>query len=193
MVSGICEALTHVDETFTELGRIASVALAAMLFASEAAKAEVLYQANLSALGQFDTLTPLKVDFTAGAGPATLAFQLAGFRSLDGFGDCCTDTLHISLDSVEFFTGAFNLGGGDNVALFNPLGGTFRVASPGNWQGGTVDFSCVTSFLPAGSHRLTFSFTVDFQRFDDEAWGINTISVNGSPRSRACRNLRPGR
>lgn len=64
------------------------VAFAAMLFASGAAKAEVLYQADLSALGQFDTLTPLKLKFISGAGPATLAFQLAGFRSLDGFSDC---------------------------------------------------------------------------------------------------------
>ena len=45
-----------------------------MLFASGAAKAEVLYQADLSALGQFDTLTLLKLDFISGAGPATLSF-----------------------------------------------------------------------------------------------------------------------
>jgi len=127
--------------------------------------------------------------FTAsGASSGNLTFELLGFKSLDGYNNCCGDVFHLSLNGMEIFTGAFNLGGGgSNAILFNPNGGTALTTTHGagddthnshqvTWAGGVSAIALPITLVP-GSNSLTFSYTGRLQGLGDEAWGVNSIAI----------------
>ncbi|WP_367154083.1 hypothetical protein [Methylomonas sp. HYX-M1] len=60
---------------------------------------------------------------SAYAGAASLSFDLRGHLTLDGAGNCCSDTFILSVNGTEIFSGQYALGGGgENVNLFAPAG-----------------------------------------------------------------------
>ena len=126
------------------------------------------------------------VDTTGGA--SILEFDLNGFKSLDGYGNCCTDTFHLWVNNTEVFTGSFNLGGGgSNKLLFNPLGGkavtttfnaTDKVKSSKQAPkvGGVTQISLPVDLF-AGVNQIFFSYTGRTQSAIDEGWGISKASL----------------
>jgi len=115
-----------------------------------------------------------------GAGTGTLSFDLLGFRSLDGADNGYTDTFTVSINGVDVFTGTFNLGGGGSDSYSGPTGTTVTGGTGSTditWAGGTRTITIPFAIL-LGSNSITFSYT-DLQSFDDEAWGLDNVSVTG--------------
>jgi len=122
------------------------------------------------------------------AGAGELSFELVGFKSLDGYKNCCGDVFHLSLNGTEVFAGAFNMGGGgSNAILFNPNGGTALTTTHGagddphnshqvTWAGG-VSAIALPITLVAGANLLTFSYAGQLQGLVDEAWGVNSLAI----------------
>lgn len=168
-----------------------SLGLAAFLTAVAAQAAPLntgsyVLGSQLSSPGSFDAMVA-----SASAGTATLAFQLAGFASLDGADNCCSDVFHLSVNGTEVFTGSFNLGGGGfNAIQFNPNGATAVTTTYGasddpqnstqvTWAGGVTDISLSIALL-SGNNTVTFAYTGGSQGLGDEAWGLNSGSVTAA-------------
>jgi hypothetical protein len=127
----------------------------------------------------------------AAAGSATLSFELAGFASLDGAGNCCTDIFHLSVNGAEVFTGTFNLGGGgSNTVYFNPYGAVVSTTTFGasddvhnsnqvTWSGGITSITLPVELL-AGANSLSFAYTGGAQGLGDEGWGVNSASITAA-------------
>ncbi|GGY83726.1 hypothetical protein GCM10011613_30790 [Cellvibrio zantedeschiae] len=134
--------------------------------------------------------SPGQINWTlwAPSGPASLAFDLAGYRSLDGYNNNYTDIFHLWLNGTEIFTGSFNMGGGGwNTILFNPNGGTAVTTTYGatddihnshqvTWAGGLTQIALPINLL-LGANELVFSYTGWGQPPTDEWWGVNLVSV----------------
>jgi len=166
----------------TSLGLVAYLATALAHSASLSTGGYVL-GSQLASPGSFEAV------FTApDAGAGELSFELVGFKSLDGYKNCCGDVFHLSLNGMEIFTGAFNMGGGGgNAILFNPNGGTALTTTHGasdnphnshqvTWAGG-VSAIALPITLVAGLNSLTFSYTGRLQGLGDEAWGVNSLAI----------------
>jgi|GEM_PF-1546591 hypothetical protein len=109
-----------------------------------------------------------------------LGFDLLGFRTLDGSGNCCTDTFTLSLNGSAIFSGSFNMaGGGDNVVILNTVNAVVTVNAPIFSQGGTATVSIPTLNFLAGLNTLSFSYG-NLQGRGDEAWGLDNVSLPGS-------------
>ena len=109
-----------------------------------------------------------------------LGFDLLGFRTLDGAGNCCTDTFTLSLNGVDLFSGSFNMaGGGDNLVTLNTVNAVVNVIAPIFGAGGTATFSIPALDLPAGLNTLSFAYA-NLQDFGDEAWGLDNVSLPGN-------------
>lgn len=125
---------------------------------------------------------------TLEASTGKLSFELLGFKSLDGYSNCCGDVFHLSLNGKEIFAGAFNMGGGGtNAILFNPNGGTAFTTTYGagddprnshqvTWAGGVSAIALPIS-LVAGANFLKFSYAGHLQGLGDEAWGVNSLAI----------------
>lgn len=119
-------------------------------------------------------------NFNAGAGAGLAVFDINGFVSLDGFGNCCTDIFTLSLNSLPIYSASFDLGGGgSNQVLFKPVGATETAISFGFFNGGIANLSVPLS-LGNGSNTLTFAYTGAAQGIGDEAWGISNLVVTGN-------------
>jgi hypothetical protein len=120
---------------------------------------------------------------------AILDFELTGFKSLDGYNNCCTDTFHLWVNNAEVFTGAFNMGGGgSNKVLFNPNGGTAVTTTYGatdnthnsrqaTWAGGATQVSLPIDLL-TGTNSISFSYSGYTQNLLDEGWGVKVASIS---------------
>jgi hypothetical protein len=166
-------------------------ALAALSFC--AAHAATVYSNDFSALGPQASPGAINDAFNAaGAGAGTMTVDLAGYLSLDGDGNCCTDVFHINLNGTEIYTASFNLGGGGvNTVYLAPAGSTALVTTNGasddphnstqiTWAGGSALITLPVSFV-AGNNTLQFSYTGAGQGTGDEAWGLNQVSINAVP------------
>ena len=166
---------------------IALAALAAMGLAS--AQAATVYSDNFSALGELAAPGSVSTSFaSATAGTATLSFELAGYRSLDGANNCCSDYFMVELNGNLAFWGSFNLGGGgDNLVFFAPAGASVLTTTFGasddahhsnqiTWAGGTVQVTMDIA-LASGTNALVFTAGSVGQGFKDEAWGLNQVNV----------------
>jgi hypothetical protein len=166
----------------TSLGLAAYLATALAHSASLSTGGYVL-GSQLASPGSFEAA------FTAAsAGAGELSFELVGFKSLDGYKNCCGDVFHLSLNGTEVFAGAFNMGGGgSNAILFNPNGGKALTTTYGagddphnshqvTWAGG-VSAIALPITLVAGHNFLTFSYTGQLQGLGDEAWGVNSLAI----------------
>lgn len=143
---------------------------------------------DLSVLGPKKTTETINWTFWAPEGAATLAFELEGFKSLDGYNNNYTDIFHLTLNGTEIFTGSFNMGGGGwNTILFNPFGGTATTTTYGatddphnshqvTWAGGVTQIALPVSLL-TGANKLIFSYSGWAQSLADESWGVNVVSV----------------
>ena len=159
---------------------------------SSTANASVIYE-DFSALGIQKSPAQIvwNLDTTSdvGSGSAILDFELAGFNSLDGYNNCCTDTFHLWVNNTEVFTGSFNMGGGgSNKILFNPNGGTAVTTTYGatdnvhssrqaTWAGGATQISLPIDLL-TGINHISFGYSGYAQGFLDEGWGVNLASVS---------------
>ncbi|MFT3987380.1 VPLPA-CTERM sorting domain-containing protein [Aestuariivirga sp.] len=115
-----------------------------------------------------------------GAGTGTLSFDLLGFRTLDGAANGYTDTFTVSINGVDIFTGTFNLGGGGSDSYSGPVGttvtggtGSTDIGRDGGTRTITIPFAILL-----GSNTITFSYS-NLQSYDDEAWGLDNVSVTG--------------
>jgi hypothetical protein len=164
-----------------------SLLSAAAIFTS-ATQASVISN-DFSVLGAKPSPSYINWNFNATSNSALLGFELAGFKSLDGFNNGgYTDIFHLMLNGTEIFTGSFNLGGGgSNTILYNPNGGsalttTFNASDdPQNshqvtWAGGLTQVTLPISLL-LGANQVQFSYTGVFQGMQDESWGINLATI----------------
>lgn len=128
-------------------------------------------------------------NFNAVGGSARLDFELAGYRSLDGYNNGYTDIFHLLVNGTELFTGSFNLGGGGtNTILYNPNHGsalttTYRASDDVHnshqvtWAGGVTQINLPLTLL-LGANQLQFSYSGMMQSPEDESWGINVASIS---------------
>lgn len=159
--------------------------LLSILFASAAllsnANAATVFSTDHSGLGSLPTTSTITDSFTAGASDvnaASLDFQLAGYTSLDGASNCCTDVFHLSINGTEVFSGSWNLGGGgSNVIFSNTNGGTADSMTFGWFSGGVVDIHVPFTLL-AGLNTITYAYSGAYQGLGDEGWGVNDVSVS---------------
>ena len=169
------------------LSKVAVAFFPLMALFSSATHATVITD-DLSILGHQTTPGQISWNFWAPSGPADLSFELAGYRSLDGYNNKYTDIFHLWLNGTEIFSGSFNMGGGGrNTILFNPNGGTATTTTYGatddihdsrqvTWMGGLTQIWLPLDVL-AGANELVFSYTGWGQPPNDEYWGVNAISV----------------
>jgi hypothetical protein len=170
-----------------KLNIIATAALTLAAIFSSASHASIITK-DFSELGIQKTSSPISWSFEAIGGASVLDFELAGFNSLDGYKNCCTDTFHLWINDTEVFSGAFNMGGGgSNKVLLNPLGGkavttTFNATDKVNSSkqapkaGGVTQITLPVDLL-VGTNHIYFSYTGRTQSAIDEGWGINKASL----------------
>jgi hypothetical protein len=170
------------------------IAISLLLLAgtlSSAANASVIYK-DFSALGVQKTSAKIVWELDTlmdpGSSSAILNFELAGFNSLDGYNNCCTDTFHLWVNNSEVFTGSFNMGGGgSNKILFNPNGGTATTTTYGatdnphtsrqaTWAGGATQISLPID-LAMGINQIYFSYSGYAQNLLDEGWGVKSATL----------------
>ena len=72
----------------------------AIAAAAATSQAATIYSADFSGLGAMESPGSLTTTFSAGGGAATLAFEIAGYASLDAV-NCCTDTFHLIVNGTE--------------------------------------------------------------------------------------------
>ena len=164
-----------------------AVALFSMMALFSSGSFATVITDDLSVAGTRPSPGQINWTFYAPSGPANVAFELAGYRSLDGYNNY-TDIFHLLLNGAEVFTGSFNMGGGGwNTVLFNPNGGTAVTTTYGatddvhnshqvTWAGGVTQIALPVNLL-AGANKLTFAYTGWAQPPTDEWWGVNLISV----------------
>lgn len=166
--------------------RVASFFAAVALMAgiglqADRTEAAVLLDTDFSGVGQMATPGSFSTSFSgAAAGSGSITFELAGYLSLDGFGNCCTDTFSLSVNGTPVFSGSFNMGGGGtNVILLAPFGATASTTTFGFFAGGETEIF-VPITLQSGVNTLLFSYAGAAQGLGDEAWGLNRVLVEGS-------------
>lgn len=143
---------------------------------------------DFSVLGARSNPGQIAWNFNNVGGAAALDFELVGYKSLDGYNNCCTDIFHLLLNGGEIFTGSFNMGGGgSNKIVFNPNGGTALTSTFGatdnihnshqvTWQGGKTQIT-LPLILLAGANQLNFKYTGSSQGKMDESWGVNLATI----------------
>jgi hypothetical protein len=185
------QGLTLINNLFEDevmkLNIIGTAVLSLAAIFSSAGHASVITK-DFSDLGIQKTASQIGWTLDAIGGVSILDFELAGFKSLDGYQNCCTDTFHLWINDTEVFTGSFNMGGGgSNKVLFNPLGGkavttTFNakdkvsISKQAPKLGGVTQISLPVELL-AGTNQIFFSYTGRTQSAIDEGWGINKASL----------------
>lgn len=107
-----------------------------------------------------------------GVGSGVLAFDLLGFRTVDGV-NCCTDTFQLSVNGTLAMWGNFAMGGGGGEQSFFVNGFTGTVAGSGMSRQITLD----TSIAP-GANAWKFDYGA-MQGFGDEAWGLDNVRIDG--------------
>lgn len=134
-----------------------------------------------------ETDTSVPVNFAASAGAGRVDFTLAGYATLDGDNNWI-DILHVTLNGTEVLSGTWDFGGGGSSGLLlDPNGATV----------GTVDnvtkelLISLPLTLAAGNNQLVFSYEspasfggsprAGFQGLGDEGWGLNAVTVTGTP------------
>ena len=159
-----------------------TLAIAAACLATHA-QAQVFVQP--APTGPLETPGSISYDFNAGAGAGLAVFDINGFTSLDGLGNCCTDIFVLSLNAIPIYSASFDLGGGGtNTVLFKPVGATESATSFGSFAGGVANLS-VPLVLLGGLNTLTFDYIGVPQGIGDEAWGISNLVVTGAARDLA--------
>jgi hypothetical protein len=171
----------------TVFSRVAIALLSMTAIFSSSTFASIIVD-DFSVLGAQNNPGQIAWNFNAASGAANLAFELAGYRSLDGYNNCCTDTFHLLFNGSEIFTGSFNMGGGgSNNILFNPNGGTALVTTFGatgdvhnshqvTWLGGKTQISLPINLM-AGANKIYFKYTGLSQGAADESWGVNLATI----------------
>jgi hypothetical protein len=151
-------------------------------------QATVIYN-DFSVLGAQPSPGQINWNLNTAGGSALLSFELAGYRSLDGYNNGYTDIFHLLVNGTEMFTGSFNLGGGgSNTILYNPTSGSALTTTFGasddvhnshqvTWAGGLTEIVLPISLL-AGANQLLFSYSGVKQGMGDESWGINLASID---------------
>jgi hypothetical protein len=164
---------------------------AALVFgAPSSGNALVIYNANL-ATGPLSSPGSVSTNFNAlSAGSGSIAFQIAGYRSLDG-NNFYRDNFSLFVNNVLAFAGTFDLGGGgSNLVTFVLPGFSSFLVNPTStgaptWNGGTADIVAPIVFL-AGLNTLRFEYAspgfpfAGPQGLGDEGWGINTVTVTSA-------------
>lgn len=130
------------------------------------------------------TDTSFSVNFNStSAGASGFSFDLLGYLSLDGQ-NFYEDQFTLSLNGVDIFKAAFDLGGGGlNVVYLNTPGLVNGPVSSVFFAGGNVTISGIIN-LVAGLNTLDFSYDslpdpghAGFQGIGDESWGVETVDV----------------
>ncbi len=166
----------------TVLGAVA--ALASSFAMGALADTTTVWSSDYSSLGAIETPGSITASFAAGAGAATLDFQLAGYSSLDG-DNYYIDIFHLSVNNHEIYSSTFDLGGGGaNRVLLAPDGAT-ATRGAGQYYDVSVPIALVN-----GANKIVFSYDspisfegsprAGFQGLGDEGWGVNHASVTAA-------------
>ncbi len=161
-----------------------------LAFAPLAASASVVYSSNL-ATGALVSPGSVSTSFsTALAGPASIAFQIQGYASLDG-NNYYRDNFSLFVNGIQSYVGTFDLGGGgSNLVTFKlPGSSSFNVTpvSTGSptFGGGFADIVTPIN-LVSGLNILKFAYDspgspyAGPQGLGDEGWGINRVTVTSA-------------
>ena len=169
-----------------------SVLALTALLAAAGTQASTIYSDNFSGLGELVSPGVINTSFNAGSGSGTLSFELAGYGSLDGYNNCCTDIFSLYVNGNDIFDASFNLGGGGtNTFLSNPFNATALVTTFGatddphnstqvTWAGGVADITVPVALLN-GSNTIQFAYNGVNQGLGDEGWGVNQVTVDAVP------------
>jgi hypothetical protein len=159
-----------------------TTSIAAAALAATPAFAATLYS---NALLNGPTASPGSSGFNANAvaGAGLLSFNVDGFLSLDGEGNCCTDIFELTVNALPVLQLSYNLGGGGNNVVFLDLNGatiTGGDPNPNNisFAGGQLQISLPVALL-AGANSFGFSYSGGAQGIGDEAWGISSVLLTG--------------
>lgn len=107
-----------------------------------------------------------------GVGSGVLAFDLLGFRTVDG-NNCCTDTFELSVNGTLAMWGRFAMGGGGGEESHFVNGFTGTVSGGGMSRQITLDTS-----IASGANAWSFDYGA-MQGFGDEAWGLDNVRIDG--------------
>ena len=137
-------------------------------------------------------------NFSASGGAATLTFELAGYNTLDGWNNCCTDIFTLSVNGNSTIVGSYcfggvGCGGGRDLTLSSPASTSVMVNTPASQ---TIDFTVPINLIN-GANTITFAYQspnsynggvygnlthlAGYQGLSDEGWGINSASVTTTP------------
>jgi hypothetical protein len=116
--------------------------------------------------------------------PATLAFTLVGFGTVDGLKPTYTDKFTLTVNGSVLGTGYFNLGGGGITGWTGA--GTVVNSNANNVvgkNGGTATFADIAFKLKAGLNTVKFDYVPLYatQNFKDESWKIAGATVTAVP------------
>jgi len=139
-----------------------------------------LNTADTGILGQLQDGSATLDLFAAGPTSTSLSFDLLGFRTLDGAGNCCTDTFNLSLNNVVILSGAFDMsGGGTNTVFINSVSAIVNTVSSGYGQGGLTTVSIQSLSIVPGLNSLRFDYGMPLQGIGDESWGLDNVNAAG--------------
>ena len=163
----------------------------ALIFcAPSSGNALVLLDINL-ATGALQSPGNVSTSFNApSAGDGSIAFQIAGYRSLDG-NNFYRDNFSLFVNNSLAFAGTFDLGGGgSNLVTFVLPGFSSFLVNPTStgtptWNGGIANIGAPIVF-EVGLNTLRFEYDspgspfAGRQGLGDEGWGINTVKVTSA-------------
>ena len=162
--------------------------------APTAASSAVIFDTNL-ATGALVSPGSVSTNFTSAmSGPASIAFQIQGYVSLDG-DNFYRDNFTLTVNGTLAYAGTFDLGGGGaNLVTFVLSGASSLVVTPPGggsptFNGGLADIVAPINLI-AGLNTLVFAYDSPLsgpggplagpQGLGDEGWGINRVTVTSA-------------
>jgi len=180
-------------KSFTVTARML-VATIALLGTGPALSAVTLASgANTGPLRSPDSFT-VSFENIVNATTGTLAFDLLGYKSLDGF-NRYRDVFTLWVNDAKVFRGSFNMGGGGESQAWGSAGMSWSTITNGcaanpctdaTFKGGSTHVEMPISLID-GSNSIRFAYASPTSRggrgqgLGDEGWGVGSYTVTAVP------------